>query len=196
MQFKISGKDPVSKVLWPEESVYKATGGFTLDKTNLKEGADFLDKGAVMNVNFATRIAKVVKTAVVNTNATSSATAILVNKMHQLKVGDYIGKTVGGAAYAISAIDTTNAAYDTVTVATTLGVALTAGDVLFQSSATGAAAAAESNVANSILLHDTALEEVTTLNVGLQIYEIQEANLPYGVTTANKVSLTSRFQFV
>lgn len=196
MQFKISGKDPINKVLWPEESVYKATGGFSLDKTNLKEGSDFLEKGALMAVNFTTRVAKLVKTAVVNAIATSSATAIQVKKSHHLKIGDIVGRTVGGTAYAITAIGTTNAAYDTITVATTLGVALAVGDVLFQSSEAGATAAVESNVANSILIHDSHLEESTTLNVGLSIFEIQEANLPYGVTAANKASLTSRFLFV
>jgi hypothetical protein len=199
MQFKIKGKDPVTKVLWPEESVYKATGGFTLDKTNLKDGTDYLEKGALMAADFKTRKAKLVKTAVVHEAAGETATSIKVEKKgksHHFKKGDNIAKTVGGAAYAISNIDTSNSEYDVIKVGTTLGETLAVGDVLFESSATGVDAATEANVANAILIHDAEIEEQTTVNVGLQIFEIIEANLPYGVTAKNKESLTSRFHFV
>lgn len=195
MQFKISGKDPVTKVLWPEESVYKATGGFTLDKTNLKDGTDFLEKGSLMAVDFTTRSAKLVKTAKVHADAAADALQYPVKKNHHFKVGNILAKTKGGAANAITEIITSNADYDLLVLETTIG-AVTAGDVLFQSSATGADAAAEANVANSILIHDTSLEEYTTVNVGLQIFEIIESNLPYAVTSYNKESLTSRFLFV
>jgi hypothetical protein len=195
MQFKITGKDPVNKVLWPEESVYKATGGFTLDKDNLPAGIDFLPKGSLIAADFATRKAVVVKTAVVHADAGASATEIKIGKSHLLKVGDVVAKAVGGTSYAISAIDASSDDYDVITVETTLG-ALAAGDVLFESSDEGATAGAEVNVANGILIHDAYLEEQTTLNIGLQIYEIQEANLPFGVTSYNKESLTSRFHFV
>lgn len=195
MQFKITGKDPVNKVLWPEESVYKATGGFTLDRDNLPAGIDFLPKGSLIAADFATRKAVVVKTAVVHAAADADAVEIKVGKSHLLKVGDIIAKAKGGTSYAITAIDTSSDAYDVITVGTTLG-ALAAGDVLFESTEAGATAGAEANVANGILIHDAYLEEQTTLNIGLQIYEIQEANLPFGVTSYNKESLTSRFHFV
>lgn len=195
MQFKITGKDPVNKVLWPEESVYKATGGFTLDKDNLPAGIDFLPKGSLIAADFATRKAVVVKTAVVHAAAGAAATEIKVGKSHLLKVGDVVAKAEGGTSYAITAIDASSDAYDVITVGTTLG-ALAAGDVLFESVEAGADTGAEVNVANGILIHDAYLEEQTTLNIGLQIYEIQEANLPFGVTSYNKESLTSRFHFV
>ena len=195
MQFKITGKDPVNKVLWPEESVYKATGGFTLDKDNLPAGIDFLPKGSLIAADFATRKAVVVKTAVVHEAAGADATKIKVGKSHLLKVGDVVAKGKGGKSYAITAIDASSDAYDEITVGTTLG-ALAAGDVLFESAKAGADTGAEANVANGILIHDAYLEEQTTLNIGLQIYEIQEANLPFGVTSYNKESLTSRFHFV
>lgn len=195
MQFKITGKDPVNKVLWPEESVYKATGGFTLDKDNLPAGIDFLPKGSLIAADFATRKAVVVKTAVVHEAAGAAATKIKVGKSHLLEVGDVVAKEKGGTSYAITAIDASSDAYDEITVGTTLG-ALAAGDVLFESAEAGADTGAEANVANGILIHDAYLEEQTTLNIGLQIYEIQEANLPFGVTSYNKESLTSRFHFV
>jgi hypothetical protein len=116
-------------------------GGFALDATGLL-ATGTISAGQPMGYDEATRIAKVSKCAEVNANAANNAVAIQVKKGHMFQVGDYVAKTVGGAAYAITAIDTSNAAYDTLTIGTTLGVALTAGDVLFCSSATGAAAAA------------------------------------------------------
>lgn len=195
MQFKITGKDPVNKVLWPEESVYKATGGFTLDKDNLPAGIDFLPKGSLIAADFATRKAVVVKNAVVKAAVEADGVEITVGKNNLLKVGDFVSKAVGGTSYAITAIDKSDADVDTVTVETTLG-ALAKGDILFASVESGAKKGAEANVANGILIHDAYLEEQTTLNIGLQIYEIQEANLPFGVTSYNKESLTSRFHFV
>jgi len=77
----------------------------------------------------------VVKTAKAQANATNSATAIKVLKGHNFKVGDFLTTATGKIAYAISAITTTNADYDTLTVGTTLGVAITAGDILIQAAA-------------------------------------------------------------
>jgi hypothetical protein len=196
MQFKISGKDPVRKVLWPEESVYKATGGFTLVKADLPDGADFLPKGTLMSVNFATRDAKVVKTAIIHEAAADNATSYKVEKNHLLKVGDILTSALDGAARAISAINKTSSAYDEITVTATLGIAVPAGAILIEAAEAGTSGSAEKNVANSILIHDTELQETTTLNVGLQIFEIIEANLPFGVSAVNKESLTSRFHFV
>lgn len=118
-----------------------AQGGFSINATNLVAGAT-IPQGSVMGYDEVNRVARPLKTMTVYEDASNSATAIKVYKNHVLKTGDYVAKTVGGAAYAASAIDTSNAAYDVITVGTTLGVALTAGDVLFQSSATGASAAA------------------------------------------------------
>jgi hypothetical protein len=123
-----------------------AQGGFLLDTTGLTldtaSTPSVIPAGSPIGFDESTRVAKVLKTAKVQTNATNSATAIKVYKGHQFAVGDYVATAVGGAAYAITAIDTSNAAYDQLTVGTTLGVALTADtSYLFQSSATGATAA-------------------------------------------------------
>jgi len=80
----------------------------------------------------------VVKQAVMQANATDSATALKVVKGHNLIVGDFITDLLAGAAYAITSIVTTNADYDTVNIGTTLGVALTAGDVIFEALAESA----------------------------------------------------------
>jgi len=147
-----------------------ATGGFTLDTTNLVAGAE-VPAGSVMCYDEEERKAKVLKVAELYADATDAATDYKVKKGHILKVGDDIGVVIGGKAYAITAIDTTNADYDTVTVATTLGVALTAanGVVLFESSANGAAACAYgSGEPNGLLFSDTIAEENTSCAVAIR----------------------------
>ena len=106
-----------------------AQGGYVLDATGLTAGV-LVPAGTVMGASDSTRLAKPLKVAQVYENAISSATAIKVLKGQLFIVGDYVAKTVGGAAYAITAIDQTNAAYDLLTVGTTLGVALSAANQL------------------------------------------------------------------
>ncbi|MBR8535394.1 hypothetical protein KDU71_07465 [Carboxylicivirga sediminis] len=198
MQFVIKNPDPIKKELWPEESVYKLTGGFTFDRSVLKDGVDMLEKGALFAADYANKTAKLVKTAKLHANATNAATDYQVGKNHQFKVGEYFAATKGGAAYAITAVDTSNAAYDVITLGTTLGVALTAADdvVFFESSAEGADVAAEKNVANTVLIHDQKLEEHNAINLAARIFEIIESKLPYAVHALNKTSLGDRFLFV
>lgn len=80
----------------------------------------------------------VIKQATLQANATDSATSYRVEKGHNLKVGDFITNDLSGAAYAILTLTTTVTDYDTITVGTTLGVALTAGDVIFEALAESA----------------------------------------------------------
>lgn len=117
-----------------------ATGGFNLDNTNLADDV-VVPAGSPIAFDESTRVAKVLKTAIVYEDAGNTATALKIKKGHLLKTGEIVGAVIGGKAYA-GTLDTSNADYDVFTVATTLGVALTAGDVLFQSSASGASAAA------------------------------------------------------
>lgn len=121
-----------------------ASGGFTLDTTGLTTLASgsVLKAGLPFGFDESTRKARCIKVATLYANAANNATTYQVLKGHNAIVGEYFGYTVGGAAYAISAIDTSNAGYDILTLGTTLGVAMTAGNALFQSSATGASAAA------------------------------------------------------
>jgi hypothetical protein len=71
---------------------------------------------------------------------------------HHFKVGEYLMQTVGGPAYAITAVavDPASAGYDTLTVGTALASAAEGG-FLYKSSATGAAAGALANPADVIL---------------------------------------------
>lgn len=79
---------------------------------------------------------------------------IKVVKGHLFVVGEYIGKTIGGKAYAIASIDKTNADYDVFTMATAIE-AVSEGDALFQSSASGSTACAYIVTPKGLLHNDT-----------------------------------------
>lgn len=108
-----------------------AQGGFTLDDSVFANG-DIIPIGTVIGYDESTRKAKVAKMGVLQANATNSATSYQVHKRHNLAVGMSI-ILAGGTARAITAIDTSNASYDAVSVGTTIGVAGTAGDAIYVS---------------------------------------------------------------
>lgn len=99
-------------------------------------------------------------------------------KGHFFEVGEYVAATVGGAAYAISAIDTSNSDYDLVTLETALGVALSAGDVVFKSSATGASDGALHVTPKGLLFDNVKVEDNVTCGVVLRgtVYKKRVAN--------------------
>ena len=133
-----------------------ARGGLTLDNTGLTAGKT-IPGGTPALYDEGTRMVKVLKTAEIIEVAGSSATTYKVKPGSLLSVGDYIGKTVGGAAYAITAVAPSGSDYDAVTVGTTLG-AMVVGDSLFQSSATGASAAALNITPNGLTYEDYGVE--------------------------------------
>ena len=127
-------------VVWQGGNVQTAQGGFILDATGLTNGQT-IKAGTPIGFDESTRKAVIIKTATLQADATNTATTYQVLKGHLLIVGDKVGATKGSKSYAITAIDTTNAGYDVLTVGTTLGAVLTAGTALFQTAATGATAA-------------------------------------------------------
>ena len=146
-----------------QKVIETAQGGFSLDMTNLTEG-ETIPAGSLVVFNEATRKAVIVKTATMQDAATDSAVDYKVKKGHNIAVGDYLARSEGGAAYAVTAIDTSNDDYDEITVGTTLGVALSAGDALFISSATGASAAAVAT-AQGLLYEETVAQTDAPLSV-------------------------------
>lgn len=88
--------------------------------------------GVAVNVGdvlFLAAAAAVPAPAIVQANATDSATSIYVEKGHIIEVGDAVCKAKDVKATAVSAIDRSAADRDKLTVAA-LGYALTAGDTL------------------------------------------------------------------
>jgi hypothetical protein len=155
-----------------------AQGGFTLTTTGLVAGAT-IKKGTPVLYSESARTAIVCKRAVMQATATDSATDYKVLKGHHFAVGEIITTGTNAAKYAITTITTTNADYDTIAVGTTLGVELTAGDVIFQSSGTaGANGGALLSTPNGLLYEDAVVgvnEPISALIRG-SVYKRRIAN--------------------
>lgn len=145
--------------LWEglNKDIQLAQGGFALNSTGLALGS-VIPAGTPLIFDEAARTASIAGGGTLQANATNVATQYRLLKNSTVKIGDYLAATVGGAAYAITAIDTTNAAYDLATVGTTLGVALTAGTGLFISTATGAGAGAFPTGVNGLLYDEKVID--------------------------------------
>jgi hypothetical protein len=168
-------------------------GGGTLSQTGLVVG-ETVKAGALVKFDESTRLVSVLKTASITENATNTATDYKISKGSGLVVGDNFSAVVGGKAYPITVIDKTNADYDLVSVGTTLGVALVVGDVVFQSSATGASAGALMYDVNGILRNSAVVgnnEMVAVVRRGTTY----ERRLPSPVPSAVKTALQGLIVF-
>ena len=117
----------VEKELCRIETIYRLSGGFNLDDDKLVAGS-YLPHLAPLAIDFATRKAKAVKNVKVYENAAAGASAIKIEKNSLAYVNMYLAN--GTNAAKVTAIDTSNADYDSLTI--TLGAAVTTGDVLFE----------------------------------------------------------------
>lgn len=120
----------VEKELCVIASIYRLTGGFNLVDDKLVAGT-YLPHLAPLAVDFTTRKAKAVKNVKIYENAAADAIAIKVEKNSLVYVDMFLGD--GSKAAQVTAIDKTNATYDLLTI--TLGAAVIAGNVLFETSA-------------------------------------------------------------
>jgi hypothetical protein len=137
-----------------DKDIQLAQGGFALVNPALASTDTIIPAGTPMVFDESTRTAVIVGGAFAQATVGGTATAYPVLKGHTLKVGDFLASgAVGTKAYAITSIDTTNVLFDTITVGTSIG-AVTAGDYLFVSSATGATASAYPAV-NGLLYAET-----------------------------------------
>lgn len=116
-----------------------AQGGFTLNKTGLVEGQVLLQ--ATPGVfNEADRTFTPLIVGRIYEAAANNATSYKIYKGSALKIGDNFSVNAGAAAYPITNIVKSDPNFDVVTVGTTLGEAVTVGEMAFASSATGATA--------------------------------------------------------
>ena len=198
MDLNIGTKDPVNKILWDEINAKRAQGGFTLASNTPASGVTgWILKGLPLNVNYTTRVAEVVKTALII--AGGSITKTRIAKGSLFIVGDAIANAVEGVAVEITAIDTTNDDYDILTHLTN-GGAFDAGTVLFEAAAVaGDGNAAYLFAANALLSDNTKITGSATVTAILSAQEIIEANLPAPVSSEIKTALNANgqyFQFV
>jgi len=134
----------------------------------------------------------VVKVAKLAANATNSATTYTVKKGHNFKVGDVIMLATNGKAYAITAIATNSedTTCDDLTVGTTLGVAATAGDPIYQAAAAGASGSAFKYKATALV--GESYDVVNGGNIFVNattIGQVKESNIPF-IGAAVKALLT------
>jgi hypothetical protein len=133
-------------------------GGFSIQNTPAAEA--IIPAGTPIFISESARTAYVCFRFEVYENATDSAVAIKIVKDNTkfgnlAKVAMNIMKqqaTLAGtaAAYPIASIDTTNALYDVITLTTTLGVSLTAGDILAEADGTATSGRALRYTANGL----------------------------------------------
>ena len=121
-------------------------GGVSVAVTEL--GGDYLPEGSVLSAP-DNGICHVVKLARVVADVAADSKAISVSKSHNFNVGDFVMADEGGKAYAITAINTTNKAYDTIAVATALG-AIAKGGFLIEAKAQATGTPAGENTAASL----------------------------------------------
>lgn len=150
------------------EDLQKHQGGFTF--ANSPAAISLVPGGTPIQVDESARTAGICYRFEVYEDATDTATEIKIVKDYTkygnlAKVGMNIMKmpaalTTAGAAYPIASggIDTSNAAYDVITLGTTLGVALTAGDILAEADSTHATTAKLLYVANALTYEDAYVE--------------------------------------
>lgn len=108
-------------------------GGVTVAIADLVETT--VKAGTPIGLDSGTGLYHVVKTAEAQDAATSSATDYKVLKGHNFKVGNFLTSALLKKAFAITSITTTETDYDTLTLGTTLGVAIAEGDVLIEATA-------------------------------------------------------------
>ena len=190
MILNIGANDPKNKILWDEETAVQG-GSFTLADV-LPSVAMYVLKGVALAVNHTSRVCNIVKTGLVVTGSTVTATRVAKNEL--FKVGDVISKVVGGAAVAITAIDYSNDGYNVLSHLTN-GGAFSADDVIFEAAAVGASSAYK-YTANGLLNDNTKNAGSITMTRVAFALSIQELNLPYPVSAAIKTALTSRYEFV
>ena len=166
-------------------------GGFSLVPAELNLNKYYLAKGALLSLDYTTRLAHVQKTATVITGSTTTKTRVAKDNL--FIVGNVIAKE-GANAVAITAIDTANETYDELTHLTN-GAALVAGDVLIEALALGASAAVKYTV-DALLNDTTKLVGTPTVTAKVVGYpSVKTKNLIYPVTAAIKTAM-KHFRFV
>lgn len=172
-----------------DKGMLLAQGGFALVQTGFAD-MDVIPRGTPLIFDEAARTATAVRTGILFANATNTATTYQIkkslNSYHPLlKVGDNLAAVLGGAAETITAIDsTTYTDHDVVTVGTTLGVALTAGATLYNSTAAGSSAATIGAI-NGLLYEETLVESGFTQGVSAVIRGTAYARrVPYSAELA------------
>lgn len=178
MSLKIDRKQDVRTAHACTHNLADIPNGVTVSAADLVAGR-VLQEGSYIGVDDA-GLYHLIKTAKLTEAATASATDYKVEKGHHFKIGDFVTSDAGGKAYAITAIDnTSDPTFDKITVGTTLGASLKAGDALVQAKAE-AASKAEFNYQPKAVVGDSYLVEAlsNTLAVAVTIGQFKASISP------------------
>lgn len=173
-----------------EKIIEDVQGGGTIARAELKGTIDELPPLVVVGRD-SNGLYHVVKTAQVTAVASADAISIQVAKNHVFKVGEAvtIGGALTGASELITAIDKSNAGYDIITVAATIGAAAI-GDVLVLAEAKAAAKAAKFKYTPEVITMNKVDVTVANQQSGLLVRgTVNEAVMPYHIDDAIKSML-------
>ena len=175
-------------------------GGVIIKNSELPSNLSVLKAGTVLGV--ATTVANrdglyhVAKTFTIH--ATSAAKAVQVKKNHLVKVDDFIAN--GTRSSKVTAISTSNVAFDTLTVVADM--AWTVGGVGYQGTSEGTAAA---NIAiliapigvskNNLNVQDANLNNLNVQSSVVVRGSLKESLVEYPLTTAIKTALSDRIRW-
>lgn len=187
----VTSSQDSERPLMLEKVLEDIPGGGTVEKDDFKTTTSVMKEGAVLGKD-SNGIYHPVKTAELHEEAAVDAVAYKVKKIHEFKVGDFFmdaGKT--SKAYAITAINTAEADYDTITVGTSLGKVLPVGTVMVQAAAQATALAGGSYKYSpeGIALNSV---DLTLANQGCGILvrgTVIQSLLPYPVDSSIKALL-------
>jgi hypothetical protein len=167
-------------------------GGVSIALTDLRADVSAVPPGAFIGIDTDGK-GHVLKSAALLAVAANNATTYRIGKTHQFKVGLFVTSKDKASvkAYAITAIDTTNADYDTITVGTTLGVALAIGDNLIEVKAEDAVGGAGELMYTPVGISKREIITTgSTASVGVLVRgTVNVANMAFGAPKAFKDSL-------
>lgn len=187
----VSAPELQSEERYDVKSGIRRRGVYVLQTDNLVIGSR-LPAFAPIYADKKNKKAYPVRNSAVYADATATDTTYQVKKGTLLYVGAYVGNGKKGAT--ITAVDTSNALYDVITVDATLGVTLTAGDILFEASAAGGTK--QKYIANSALYESKLIEDgINTVALLRSAAEIEPDKLVIPFSDADKTSLAGWFDF-
>lgn len=185
--------NPIEKVM-PEmcrfETVYRLSGGFNLDITNLN-GVSAIPPLTPLVVDFVNRKAVAVINVEVAEDITAGATSLKVKKGSIAHNGIHLGNGSNGGT--VTAIDRANEDYDVITLAEGSTLVASKGAVLFEATAAGGKTAKAT--ANFLNYAWTKVEAGATVTAIGQAYEIRPSKLLAPISEKDKATLGDRFMF-
>ncbi len=185
--------NPIEKVMSEMcrfETVYRLSGGFNLDISNLS-GVAAIPPLTPIVVDFVTRKAVAVINVEVVEDIVAGATSLKVKKGSLVYNGIHLGN--GSTGGTVTAVDKANADYDVVTLAEGSTLAASKGAVLFEATAVGGKN--PKATANFLNYAWTKVVEGATVTAIGRAYEIRPTRLIAPISEKDKATLGDRFLF-